>query len=208
VKDLGPLAALSVLAELSLHADSVESLAPLTHLTTLQHLSLAPTNGDGAIALRSLAGLQDKPRLRVVEISSAAVLVDVSALAHSRSLEGLSLEGCHELTDLARLGSLPSLKELDITACKGIDDLRFVTYLPSLAALSVAQTSITNLSALSACEQLAQIECWGMREAPIQGLAAVLALPQLRELILQEDQFPKGIQRRLRREHSHLLSRH
>jgi hypothetical protein len=98
------------------------------------------------------------------------------------------------------------LKELDITACKGITDVQFATDLPSLEELSIAQTSVADLSALGECVELKTLECWGMQATPVQGLAAVLALPQLCELTLQAGQFPRGMQWRLRRDYGYLLN--
>lgn len=80
-------------------------------------------------AIRREIGKPDGPitegdRLGLTELHlSSTELVDLTALAELRDLQGLSLSGCTRVIDLTPLESLPHLVYLDLTGCTGVEEI-------------------------------------------------------------------------------------
>ena len=128
--DLSPLAGLSALTSLSIpDGAQVTDLTPLASLTGLTSLTLSgfPELND----LRPLAGLT--------------------------ALTKLNLNSCLRITDLSPLADLTGLTSLDLSYCHQICDIAALTALTALTRLSVASSSLTNITPLAGMTALTSL---------------------------------------------------
>jgi Leucine-rich repeat (LRR) protein len=150
--DLGPLAGLTALEELSLDRfEKVEDLSPLASLRGLKRLSV-----DGARVrdLWPLAGLTELTHLEL----PGNPLTSVEPLARLPNLEHLSLHQCFDLESIRPLASCPKLASLDVEYCdrlrgpKNLADLRAAAKAPPAKTYPSAGVMPTRKGELAVCD--------------------------------------------------------
>jgi hypothetical protein len=172
-----PLAALAKLEGLrsltvsGVSGDSVVSLEPLAHLTSLETLRLINI---GAVDLQPLTKLKNLKRLEVTN----STLVDAAHLSGLARLEELSLANT-KIDNLDPLKALTGLRQLSISGNSAVKELTPTDLAPKdLAPLK----GLTNLQELTI--SLADVNDLG----PLEGLTS------LRKLKLSDDQHVKDLE--------------
>ena len=165
---LATIVSLPCLEELSLdHCEFISDFTPLHSCKLLKRLFLRWPCGRGG-------GLDDR---------------GLAVVASLPCLEELILDNCESISDLAPLRSCKSLKRLSAEYAK-LDDraLVAVVSLPCLEELSLNGCSfIIDYTPLRSCESLKRLSLnrsYGGNGLDDRGLAAVVSLPCLEELIL------------------------
>ena len=131
-----------------LRSDAQRDLSPLAKLTQLETLDIT----DGQISdLRPLSGLA---RLRELAFHFCAAVSDLRPLAGLAELEKLTFNECERVTDLRPLSKLERLRRLDLTDCFQIANVKPLAKLKKLELLVLANTDVTDTSALNGLPKL------------------------------------------------------
>lgn len=181
--DLAPLADFAKLARLRVRASSEpRNLDALARMASLEELTLhAP--------VKELAPLSGASSLRSLAVRSQALL-SVDGLRDLPSLRELDLSDCKRLSSFAFVRALPTLTSLSLAHTSAVEvDLAPLATLSALRHLNLrcpgeTRDGIAPLSSLAALESLA-VEGLG----DVRSLAALRALPRLREITWWGDDF-------------------
>lgn len=163
MKDISPLAGNSKIKQLEIASvpyaqPDLAWLAPMTELSEITLEAMPKT-------LKSLAGIEDKARLRIVRLKSS-LLPDLTPLTTLQSMTELNLaysdgelsglKGCKKLEklslygakfrDLAPLAEVTTLKELTIYAMKNADAFDALGTIKSLETVHAGLTPMTSVA--------------------------------------------------------------
>jgi internalin A len=172
----------------------IQSLLPLAHADLLQAINVQASKVD------SLEGLENKPLLSSVSVTRGNVQ-DVVPLSGLPALSYLSLSENH-VSDLGPLASCLALSTIDVHG-NAILSLASLAPLESLRTLIVGNNSLRAIdvelpaslitlaldgNAITSIEPLAQLglSSLDISRNPLQGLAPVFDLPELRNLMADE----------------------
>ena len=178
VTDYSPFLELERLEHLDLVSNTVGNLAFLAKARGLDWVTLRGRGGP-LRALESLDGLENKPRLRWVEVSEAPSLRSVSALRGAAELKTLALTGAPMVTDFSALSTLPSLERLDLARAVGLTQLEALGPKPKLTRLDISKTGVTDLSPAGRFTSLVELQFYEPVNGPTRGSAAVLGVERL-----------------------------
>ena len=153
--DLKPLAALHKLRVLRLDlCGAVADITPLTQLRSLRVLEL-----DGAVKVADLAPLAALPRLNILTVRRCPGLLDIAPVAELRELTHFGLHGSPLVSDLAPLGRLTRLTSLELEDCPTLRDLSPLAALAGLEAVSLrACPELADVAALALLTKLKRLE--------------------------------------------------
>ena len=112
------------------------------------------------IDLQNLSCFANAIGLRSISISNADSLSSLVGLEQLSKLQSLSLYGCPSLNDLMTLEKLPNLKDLNAYDTGPLHDLSFVQKLKRFSDLSLTISSKTNLSVLTECAWLQDVNLY------------------------------------------------
>lgn len=171
VKDLGLLAHLTALEELSLYGvEDLGSLQPITSLTGLRMLDLTCTCALDIQALAALTALTDL-RLEETEVSDLSALANLTAL---RSLDiqntpFASLEPLRNLTNLTQLVANPA----------DLSSVRLLSGLTALKRLYLGDSHVSDLLPLAGLTNLELLSVWHTKVQHLEPLARLVRMNTL-----------------------------
>lgn len=131
------------------------------------------------IDLQNLSCFANAVGLRSVSISNADSLSSLVGLEQLSKLQSLSLYGCPSLNDLTILEKLPNLKDLNAYDTGPLHDLSFVRKLKRFSDLFLTISSKTNLTVLSECAWLHDINLYLQ---PGESIEVDLDMPSLEKI--------------------------
>ncbi|HEY3500506.1 MAG TPA: leucine-rich repeat domain-containing protein [Polyangiaceae bacterium] len=178
--DLGPLAGLSRLADITIGRSAAPDFDTLTHGTralasSLVRLSVVQCEAE------DLTGLGALTALRILDLSENRT-ADLSELGALTKLEELDLHG-NRVVDLAALASLQALRTLNLDANQ-VESLEGLTGLGALSLLRVTANRLTSIGSVD-LPGLIVLEA-GMNAVEMMG--NVSGMPTLETLNLRENQ--------------------
>jgi Leucine-rich repeat (LRR) protein len=162
VNDLSPMVALTRLSSLYLTYVSLDDLAPLSEIHTLETIDIEGSNVSDLTPLRKLSNLK---QLRI----HTANVADLSPLSELKNLESLDLIAT-PVTDLSPLEGLTRLYHLDI-ARTNVTDLTPLAQLTNLTSLGLGDCPVTDLSPLQGLKELTYLSLRGSRITDASPLA-------------------------------------
>ena len=167
ILDLGPLASLQGLRQLSVRHNLLDDLQPLAALTGLTELDI----GDNRVEdLRPLGGLAGLAGLR----ADRNGIADLWPLASLTGLEVLDL-GANRIRDAQPLAGLEQLKVLRLDG-NGLVELHPLARLLGLTDLGLAGTGVENLRAVAGMDGLRRLD---LRGNAVGDLRPLTGLPSL-----------------------------
>lgn len=181
VRDVTVLRALTKLTDLNLAGTAIETLLVLRELTQLTTLKLARCT-----ALQSVGALQGLTALTTLDLARCTHLADLGGLARLTRLRSLDLQHCRSIRDLASLKDLTSLNLLDLQYCRHITDLRPLRRLTKLTKLNLAVC--TKLTDLTGLEGLVNLRHLSLSQTPVSDLGALTRMTKLTSLRLKGTQ--------------------
>jgi Leucine-rich repeat (LRR) protein len=93
--------------------------------------------------IESLSGVQEIPNLRVLRVSYAPKLRDISALNSAKvRLETVELGNCTKINSYEPLGQVKSLRRLILTKCSHIPSLQIFSRLEELKIITFVHTTV------------------------------------------------------------------
>ncbi len=168
ILDLGPLASLQGLRQLSVRHNLLDDLRPLAALTGLTELDI----GDNRVEdLRPLGGLAGLARLR----ADRNGIADLWPLASLTGLEVLDL-GANRIRDAQPLAGLAQLKVLRLDG-NGLVELHPLAGLMDLADVGLAGTGVENLRAVAGMDGVRRLDLRGNAVGdlrPLRGLPSLV----------------------------------
>ena len=168
ILDLGPLASLQGLRQLSVRHNLLDDLQPLAALTGLTELDI----GDNRVEdLRPLGGLAGLTGLR----ADRNGIADLWPLASLTGLEALDL-GANRIRDAQPLAGLEQLKVLRLDG-NGLVELHPLAGLLGLADLGLAGNGVENLRAVAGMDSLRRLDLRGNAVGdlrPLRGLPSLV----------------------------------
>lgn len=157
------------LEKLSIQASSIDTLAALSDMTSLQELTILDANlsmenlaSIGAVtglqrltlsncAISSVAPLSAMTGLQYLDLSENAIR-DLSGLSEMTELEYLDLRG-NALINLAGLENLTKLRHLDVSY-NSLSDIMTVSHMKALTYLNLSSNILRGLDGVDALENL------------------------------------------------------
>ncbi|MFX1478260.1 MAG: leucine-rich repeat domain-containing protein [Promethearchaeota archaeon] len=170
ISDIGPLASLKNLRELSLSFTQVSDISPLASLTILKELSLWNTQVSDISPLTSITNLQD------LNLSETQVS-DINPLSSLIHLKVLSLWGTL-VSDLNPLTSLTNLQDLDLRGTK-VSVINPLAALTSLEKLTLSDTQVSDITPLASLKNLEKLNLLYTQVSNINSLASLTNLQHL-----------------------------
>lgn len=177
VKNYADLSLLPYLKNLTIHGqtlDSLDCLAPLTQLETLDMTSCQ-------FPADSLSVLASLPTLTSLTLNDCS-LSTIEALGGAPSLKQLNLSN-NTIRNLEILSSMSGLQEL-ILQHNAVTSLSALKDLSALTKLDVSYNALTSLAPLSSCIKLNWL---GANNNQIADLSGVSSLPMLQYLSLDNN---------------------
>lgn len=177
VKNYADLSLLPYLKSLTIHGqtlDSLDCLAPLTQLETLDMTSCQ-------FPADSLSVLASLPTLTSLTLNDCS-LSTIEALGGAPSLKQLNLSN-NTIRNLEVLSSMSGLQEL-ILQHNAVTSLSALKDLSALTKLDVSYNALTSLAPLSSCIKLNWL---GANNNQIADLSGVSSLPMLQYLSLDNN---------------------
>ena len=199
-----PLAQLSSLTHLKIHAKEVPTTSLWSQLPALQQLQRLSLTSTGAVDLTTLTALSTLQNLTILRDSSpqnwqalqelpklqqlsmrAACLTENEQLGELASLHSLNLEDCRHLTNLDWLEGLPQLKELRLYSWAQLHDVQGLHEVPNLIELELSDCpQLHTLDGLEQCQQLRRL---ALDHLPnLQRLDVITTLSCLQDITLFE----------------------
>lgn len=163
---------------------SVISAQGTKRLTNLEGLSYLPNlysmslSNSGILALR---GMRELPSLAFLDLSSTRIQ-SLTPDGEFNRLEELSLLDTPELRSLKNLIAFPNLHRLNVSRARKLTNLLGVGRLRMLSALSIVDSSVTEISDVKGCFSLRSLI---LAKCPLREVTSLSALPQLECLILE-----------------------
>lgn len=124
--------------------------ASMTDLTDYMDVSqLIYLSTDETFGMQDLSVLSEYTSLEYLELD-AGLLDSIAGVSGAASLRGLYIEDGDSISDFSELYHMPWLEELSIQS-KGLKDIGFISEMENLQYLSLEETQIKRLDALSDC---------------------------------------------------------
>ena len=168
----------------------IENLDSISELTKLKKLDLSFVR-----TLASVDGLQNLHALEELNLYSTSV-TDISALSDLKKIRFLNLEDTH-IRSIAPLSGYTTLVSLNISNTE-IRDLAAISTMTSLTYLALSQTPFEDLSPLRGAVNLEYVAIDRSYSDGIVDLAALLNLPNLRNVFINPEHAPAEQVARLR----------
>ncbi|KAJ3076382.1 hypothetical protein HDU98_003637 [Podochytrium sp. JEL0797] len=143
--DLKPLAALKMLEKLVLNNIHLESIAVISHLTTLKSLTISATATTSLVALSALVNLTG------IDVSSNP-FISLQPLSTLIKLKKLLCSGTR-VSDISVVSNFKNLSVLDLSRSL-VSDIGPLSSLEQLEAVSISQTPVRNLGPLLSSKHL------------------------------------------------------
>ncbi|MEO1272528.1 MAG: leucine-rich repeat domain-containing protein, partial [Myxococcota bacterium] len=173
ITDLGPLAGLTLLRQLTIQNAPILDLTPLEQLPNLRHVSLSQTH------LEQI-GTRDPdawPSLESLELSGSTSLETIDGLRHATQLSSLHLNKTR-VQDLAPLTALDQLQSLYLTDTP-LSDPTPLWRMTALNTLALTRTRIASLAGIAA---LTGLEHLYIDKTRLTDLAPLSGVTRLRTL--------------------------
>ena len=170
-QELGTIAALPKLKNLTLTSCSISGITPLQKATGLVTLDLS---GNGA--LRNIDALQGMTGLQELSLEGNAV-ADLKVLAQLTNLTKLDVSS-NNLSTLVPINTLTRLNWLD-AGTNAITNLGEINKLSALSYLDLSDNKLTNVNALSGCTTLTKLNISNNSLSDISKLNALTNLEDL-----------------------------
>ncbi|WP_096201622.1 leucine-rich repeat domain-containing protein [Bacillus sp. FJAT-45350] len=175
IDDISPLKNLTNLETLSLDSNKISNIDNLRGLTKLESLDLASNNIQVIDALRNLG------RLKELGISNNEIN-NIEPLSGMRQLTRLNISD-NQIGDISAVSGMTELFRLNLSNNQ-LRDLSPIRGLSNLNTLYFSNNQISDISPLS---QLYSIQILGMSKNEVGDLRALLGLPHLAEVNVQDN---------------------
>lgn len=131
---------------------SMSDIAKYMDVSQLIYLSVEDTFG-----MNDLSALSEFTSLQYLELD-AGLLDSIEGVSQASSLKGLYITDGDRISDFSELYDMPWLEELAIES-KGLKDIGFISAMDNLWYLSLKETEIRDIDAVSDCADTLRVLC-------------------------------------------------
>lgn len=169
VTSLSDLSWMPFLQQLTIQEANIQSLAPLSGLSSLETLVITGSS----VTAQDLQTISNLPKLTSLTITDCGI-AGITELAGASNLIHLDLSS-NTIRDLTALGSMPYLQSVDLSH-NALTSVEVLGGLTNLTKLDISFNSITSTAPLASCAHLTELDVTSNQLTTLNGIDSLISL--------------------------------